>query len=429
MPSRAARRPALVLSALALACGTALTTAPAAYAKASPSPSATPTPPARMSTVGGALLGRSGTQASLQTGAPALPKKLTARSWIISDAESGEVLAAHNAHWRLAPASTLKMLFADTVLPKFASTQTHKVVTSDFDGIGAGSSLVGIKEGLTYTVKDLWLGVFLRSGNDAVHVLSAMNGGVDETVQEMQRKAEELQAGDTHIVSPDGYDMPGQTSSAYDLSLFARAGLQNADFREYCSTVRYDFPGEWKTTKKKGKTTKTRSTFEIQNTDRLLAGDYDIDAYQGLAGVKNGYTSKAGNTFTGVAQRGDRTLLVTVMHPDSGHDLVYKEAAALLDWGFKASASGKVTPVGSLVPSKSAQAAASASAGTSAAATATPSAAAAAASATADSSSGGMWTALGIAGGSMVVVGGITFLVRRRWPLPQGHQDPQEPRG
>jgi D-alanyl-D-alanine carboxypeptidase (penicillin-binding protein 5/6) len=40
-----------------------------------------------------------------------------------------------------------------------------------------------------------------------------------------------------------------------------------------------------------------------------------------------------------------------------------------------------------------------------------------------------MWTALGIAGGSMVVVGGITFLVRRRWPLPQGPQDPQDPRG
>ena len=44
--------------------------------------------------------------------------------------------------------------------------------------MGAGTSLVGIKEDETYTVHDLWLGVFLRSGNDAVHVLSAMNGGV-----------------------------------------------------------------------------------------------------------------------------------------------------------------------------------------------------------------------------------------------------------
>jgi D-alanyl-D-alanine carboxypeptidase (penicillin-binding protein 5/6) len=370
-----------------------------------------------MSAVGGALLGRPGTQVGLQTGAPALPKKITARSWIVSDAESGEVLAAHNAHWKLAPASTLKMLFADTVLPKFGKTQTHKVTTSDFDGIGAGSSLVGIKENLTYTVKDLWLGVFLRSGNDAVHVLSSMNGGVDETVQEMQRKAEDLQAGDTTVISPDGYDMPGQVSSAYDLSLFARSGLQNADFREYCSTVRYDFPGEWNKAKK-GKP-KTRSTFEIQNTDRLLTGDYDITAYPGLAGVKNGYTSKAGNTFTGVAQRGDRTLLVTVMHPDSGHDTVYKEAAALLDWGF--SASGKVTPVGTLVPPKSAQASAAASVSAAAAASAGVSGSAkpAAVSAAADSSTGGLWTALAITGGSLVVVAGVAFLVRRRWPLPR----------
>ncbi|CAM5378548.1 hypothetical protein SANTM175S_07173 [Streptomyces antimycoticus] len=51
-------------------------------------------------------------------GAPVLPKELSARSWIVADAESGDVLAAHNAHWRLAPASTLKMLFADTLLPK-----------------------------------------------------------------------------------------------------------------------------------------------------------------------------------------------------------------------------------------------------------------------------------------------------------------------
>ena len=104
--------------------------------------------------------------------------------------------------------------------------------------MGAGSSLVGIKEGETYTVHDLWLGVFLRSGNDAVHVLSAMNGGVAKTVKEMNEHAEELQALDTHVVSPDGYDEPGQVSSAYDLTLFARSGLQKKDFREYCSTVR-----------------------------------------------------------------------------------------------------------------------------------------------------------------------------------------------
>ncbi|WP_431948930.1 D-alanyl-D-alanine carboxypeptidase [Actinacidiphila sp. bgisy167] len=411
------RRSALVLSALALVGGAALTTAPVAHAKPS-SPSATPTPPARMSRIGGDRLGQPGTQVSLLPGAPALPGNITSRSWIVSDAETGQVLAAHNAHWKLAPASTLKMLFADTLLPKLDPSRTYKVRPSDLDGVGAGSSVVGVKENLTYTVRDLWLGVFLQSGNDAVHVLSAMNGGVDATVLEMQRKAAELQAEDTTVISPDGYDMPGQVSSAYDLTLFARSGLQNADFREYCSTVRAKFPGKWKTVKgKKGeKAAKKRETFEIQNTNRLLTGDYDIPTYNGIAGVKNGYTSKAGNTFTGVAQRGDRTLLVTVMHPGAGHNMAYKEAAKLFDWGFEAE--GVVTPVGTLVPPKSAvvsSPAPSASPSASSGKTARRHVAAPASS----GGGGGAWTAAALAGGSVLAVAALAYLVRRRWPLPQ----------
>ncbi|MFC8428841.1 D-alanyl-D-alanine carboxypeptidase family protein [Streptomyces sp. NPDC057253] len=393
--------------------------------KSSASPSASPsvTPPAKMSTVGGARLGRAGTQVNLASGVPVLPKDITARSWIVTDAESGEVLASHNAHWRLPPASTMKMLFADTVLPKFAKTEKHKVVPSDLAGIGAGSSMVGIKEGETYTVHDLWLGVFLRSGNDAVHVLSAMNKGVAKTVAEMNEHAEELQALDTHVVSPDGYDAPGQVSSAYDLTLFARSGLQKKDFREYCSTVTAKFPGA--TTKnKKGKT--VRKPFEIQNTNRLLSGDYDIAQYQGIAGVKNGNTTNAGATFTGVAERNGRVLLVTVMNPSKeAHNEVYKETAKLFDWGFKAA--GKVQPVGELVPPKGAaqsgnQPGSSGQAGGGSAgsdgsgdsgASARP-----VASATTDGGAGGVWTAVAVTGGLLVLLAAGAFLVNRRWPLP-----------
>ena len=65
----------------------------------------------------GALLYRSGTHARLRAGAPRLPRDVSALSWLVADAGTGEVLAAHNAHRRLPPASTLKTLFADTVLP------------------------------------------------------------------------------------------------------------------------------------------------------------------------------------------------------------------------------------------------------------------------------------------------------------------------
>ncbi|MFD7875491.1 D-alanyl-D-alanine carboxypeptidase family protein [Streptomyces sp. NPDC059766] len=366
--------------------------------------------------MGGERLGRAGAQADLGAGAPVLPKDLTARSWIVADAESGEVLAAANAHWRLPPASTLKMLFADTLLPKFPSSEKHKVTTADLAGIGSGSSMVGIKEEETYTVHDLWLGVFLRSGNDAVHVLSAMNHGVDRTVAEMNAHAEELQALDTHVVTPDGYDAPGQVSSAYDLTLFARSGLQKKDFREYCSTVRAEFPG--KTSKNdKGKT--VRETFEIENTNRLLSGDTDLSVYQGIAGVKNGNTTNAGATFTAVAERGGRVLLVTVMNPGKEeHNEVYKEAAKLLDWGFNAA--GKVRPVGELVAPKGAarsvvQPGATAPDGENAGGVAGSGKPVASAP---SGGSGGMGIALAISGGLLVFLAAGAFLVNRRWPLP-----------
>jgi D-alanyl-D-alanine carboxypeptidase (penicillin-binding protein 5/6) len=373
-----------------------------------------------MSTVGGARLGQPGTQVNLASGVPVLPKDVSARSWIVADAESGDVLAAHNAHWRLAPASTLKMLFADTLLPKFPKTAEHKVVPSDLAGIGPGSSMVGIKEDETYTVRDLWLGVFLQSGNDAVHVLSAMNKGVQNTVKEMNEHAEELQALDTYVVSPDGYDAERQVSSAYDLTLIARSGLQKKDFREYASTVSAKFPGE---TKKGKKGKPVRKSFEIRNTNRLLSGDSDVPVYQGIAGVKNGNTTNAGATFTGVAERNGKVLLVTVMNPEKDeHNAVYKETARLFDWGFKAA--GKVQPVGELVPPRSAaQAGAqpganpSGEAGGSGNGTGGTGAKPVASAPTAKGSSG-IGIALGITGGVLVLLAGGAFLVNRRWPLP-----------
>lgn len=311
--SRLSRRAALGLTAAALPLSMA---APASAA----------------TVIGGERLARTGVQVR---GAGGLPRKLSARSWLVADGGTGEVLASFDAHRRLAPASTLKMLFADTVLKKFERTERYKVTDADLADIPAGSSLVGIKPGITYTVEQLWQGVFLRSGNDAVHVLAHMNGGVAKTVAEMQAMAEDLQALDTHVVSPDGFDHKGQLSSAYDLTLFARHGLKNGDFRGYCGTRTADFPAGGK------------KTFQIQNTDRLLTGAWGLHTYDGLIGVKNGYTSHAGNTFTGAATRGGRTLLVTVMHPAEGSNAVYEQTAALLDWGFGAGRSAQA--VGMLV--------------------------------------------------------------------------------
>ncbi|MFF7454949.1 D-alanyl-D-alanine carboxypeptidase family protein [Kitasatospora sp. NPDC008115] len=407
MPIRSKLARLLAASAAALPL---LTAAPAAVA----APAEAPPPPA---VVGGERLGLPGVQVSPLAGAPALPADLTGQSWIVADAASGEVLAASSPHLRLAPASTLKILFADTVLPKFDRETVHKVAPEEIQGIGPGSSLVGIKEDLDYKVEDLWRGVFLSSGNDAVHVLAHMNGGVQRTVAEMQDRATALQALDTKVVSPDGYDAEGQVSSAYDLTLFARAGLRNPDFRVYCATRDAQFPGAV------DRNTGQRGSFGIANTDRLLG------KYPGLIGVKNGFTTNAGSTFVGAAERGGRTLLVTVMHP-STYQKVYDETAALLDWGF--AAAGKVTPVGRLVeegeavaPTPTGQAGGTAGApappphpapGASAPATAEAAARADGGAAGAGGSGGALgptgWVAVGLAlaaGGT-----GVLLLLRRR---------------
>ncbi|MFC7263294.1 D-alanyl-D-alanine carboxypeptidase family protein [Streptomyces lutosisoli] len=372
----------------------------AALGLAAAVPLAAASPSYAATTIGGERLGRTGVQVR---GAAGLPKRLTARAWLVADHESGEVLASYNAHKRLAPASTLKMLFADTVLKKFERTEKHKVTDADLAGIPAGSSLVGVKPGITYTVEQLWQGVFLRSGNDAVHVLSHMNGGVAETVAQMQAKAQDLQALDTHVVSPDGFDHKGQLSSAYDLTLFARHGLADADFRGYCSTKTADFPAGGK------------KTFQIQNTDRLLTGAWGVETYDGLIGVKNGYTSNAGNTFTGAATRDGRTLLVTVMHPKSGGSSVYQETAQLLDWGFKNAA--KAQPVGTLVDPLS-------EGGASATPTHKAAKAAAGAPAAAAASDGSSWgPAGGAAGAALLLVGGVWALRNRRRKAAGGSAD------
>ncbi|MFI6338107.1 D-alanyl-D-alanine carboxypeptidase family protein [Streptomyces sp. NPDC050535] len=343
------------------------------------------TPASAATTVGGERLARAGIQVS---GASGLPRRLTAGAWLVADHDSGEVLASYNAHRRLAPASTLKMLFADTVLERFGRTEKHTVTAADLAGIPAGSSLVGIRAGITYTVEELWLGVFLRSGNDAVHVLSHMNGGVAKTVAQMQARAEELRALDTTVVSPDGFDHEGQLSSAYDLTLFARHGLADADFRAYCATRTADFPAGG------GK------SFQIQNTDRLLTGADGVAAYDGLIGVKNGYTSNAGNTFTGAATRDGRTLLVTVLHPRSGGGGVYEETAALLDWGFGAGA--KAESVGTLAEPLGAGVA-----------SATPTRQGAAGAAASSAAGRSSWGMAGGAGGAVVLVAGALALRNR----------------
>lgn len=270
----------------------------------------------------------SGSGVHVDPAASALPNAPVA-SFLVADLDTGEILAAQNAHLQRPPASTLKMLTALTVLPR---VNLDTIYTAAYDDVAVEGSRVGIVEDSTYTARQLFEGMLLVSGNDAAHAVAGLNGGIDTTVEQMQAEADRLQADDTVVRNPSGLDAPGQLSTAYDLALIARAGMGNHLFAEFVGTSHSVFPVE-------GTTDPTeRNTFEIWNQNTLVTGDYD-----GGIGVKSGYTTQAGRTLAAAAERDGHRYLVTLMGIAGN---TYDTGEMYLDWAFKNSG---IRPVGQLV--------------------------------------------------------------------------------
>lgn len=280
-------------------------------------------PPAMAANLGGELLAQSGRVVQLGPAADPLPD-VWAKTWILADVGSGEVLAAKRAYRKRAPASTIKTLTALTILPNLpldTKTQAKKQAVRMY------GSRVGLKRGKTYTVEQLMNAMMLPSANDAAVALAQANGSVPKTVREMNALAEKLQAVNTVARNPSGLDAPGMITTAYDLALIGRAALADPELATFLKRKNAEFPA-------KGKRMRT-----IYTNNRLLLGNY-----RGAIGVKTGYTSKAGRTYIGAAERGGRTLIVVLMGINERSDVA---ARKLLDWGFANAA--KITPVGQLV--------------------------------------------------------------------------------
>lgn len=273
--------------------------------------------------VGGPMLAATGVVVSPLPGAPPLPAGLAMGSWLVADADTGDVLAAKAPHVHFLPASTLKTLTALTLLPLLDPSATTVATQAD---AAVDGSKVGLVPGMTYTLDSLFTAMLVVSGNDAADALAEAAGGIGHTVELMNAEAQHLQADDTVARTPSGLDAAGESTSAYDLALIARAGLAMPAFRHYIGIVRSSMPAPH------------HKHFEIYTHNRLLT------TFRGDIGVKNGYTVKAGATYVGAATRGGHTIIVTLMNarPD-----FWPQAKALLAWGF--AARGNVEPVGTLV--------------------------------------------------------------------------------
>jgi D-alanyl-D-alanine carboxypeptidase (penicillin-binding protein 5/6) len=280
--------------------------------------SAAAPPAAAEGPIGGDRLGEAG----LVVADSAVLPEIAAASWVVADLDTGEVLAAKDPHGRYAPASTLKILTAVTLLPL---VDRDRMVTPTFEDIDVEGSKVGLVEQVSYPAEELFSALLMVSGNDAANALATAAGGQQVAAAAMNDKARELGALDTRAVNPHGLDAEGQLSSAYDLAVLGRAGLADADFARYVRTRSSSVSAP-----------PDKARIEIVNKNKLLRD------YAGALGGKNGYTTRARASFVGAAERGGRRLIVTMMQSDPK---VFDEAVKLLDWGF---ANARVDAVGSL---------------------------------------------------------------------------------
>ena len=307
---------AAALVVLAVSLGLAATSAAAA-------PGRQPVPLVKQD-VGGAELASPGIVVHYpKTAAVPLPQ-VPASAYVIADADTGQVLAAEDAHGLFAPASTLKMLTAITLIPRLNPNAT--VLTSQLAAQTAEYD-VGLVAGRRYKVSDLFRALLLISANDAAVALTQATGSLAKGMALINAEAHNLQAYDVVAKQPNGLPANGQVVSAYDEALIARQALATPAFMKYDSTVSAEFP------------LTPRQQVPLVNQNSLLT------QYRGGIGGKIGWTEAAEATYIGMARRGGVTLIVTVLHCTSLQEITSGEK--LLNWGF--AMDGKVRPVGQLV--------------------------------------------------------------------------------
>lgn len=271
------------------------------------------------------------------------PGDVTASAWLVSDLDTGEVVAARDPHSRYRPASIIKTLLASVVLDTLDPEQIIEVTPDDLEG--AEGSLVGVGPGGKYSVDRLLQGLLMSSGNDAAIVLAHRMGGIPETLEAMNEHADELGCTSTHAATVNGLDGPGMMSSAYDMSLIFRDAMTRPEFARIVSTESTGFPGypagegadppdpsapptaaAVPTTRDDG--TVVNPGFVLGNDNRLLYN------YPGAIGGKTGFTDDARHTFIGAAEREGRRLAVVLLDGTRVPSAPWQQAGMLLDEGF-----------------------------------------------------------------------------------------------
>lgn len=239
------------------------------------------------------------------------PPPATAQSFVLVDADTGQVLAERAADEPRLVASTVKLLTVITALQEL--DPDDEVVVGPEADPGEGGAGASVDPGETWTVADLLDAILVRSGNDAARALAGAvtDGDLDAFTDRMEATAEELGLEDVVLTEPTGLDDANELS-ARALGTIARVALTDPRIVESASQDTVDLPD-----------------LPVLGNRNLLIGDYD-----GATGLKTGHTSAAGWCLVASAERDGAELVAVVLGAHEDGDR-FSEAAALLDHGFE----------------------------------------------------------------------------------------------
>lgn len=278
------------------------------------------------------------------TGGPTLE---TAKSAILIEATTGKVLFEFNADEAREPASMTKMMTEYLVLDAIKSgkfTWDQEITTTKYAAHVPGSGQL-VAEGEKLPLKDMFALMSIYSGNDGTISLAEAVGGNEENFANMMNaKAKELGMSDkTHFMNSTGLNR-------VDLGEFAPKSLQGENqmtARDTATLARrllLDHPEILDFASVTSRKLRETDTTEMLNFNYMLEGFKDRSslkqfAYQGMDGLKTGYTTAAGYCFTGTAERNGMRLISVVMGTDTsgkvpGKNQRFVETAKLMDYGF-----------------------------------------------------------------------------------------------
>lgn len=235
----------------------------------------------------------------------------SAKSAIVINADTKEIIFEKNAYEKLPMASTTKIMTA-LILAEQPNLEKRIVTTKQMVTV-EGSSM-GLLPGDSVSYYDLLYGMLLASGNDAANTTAiAISGSVEKFVDAMNLKARAMGLKSTNFVTPSGLDDEDHYSTAYDMSVLTANALKNDNFVEACSSY----------TKKLyyGNPPYNRT---LTNHNKLLK------SYEGLIGVKTGFTKKSGRCLVTAAERNGAKIIAVTLKASNDWQ-IHKE---LLDYGF-----------------------------------------------------------------------------------------------